>query len=80
MATATTRVEDALIVEVGKRHPEYSIILSEPPNEIYPYLLVRNEKSIVHTQIRLDKQQWSVAILDRIAKSAIRNIKRYETR
>ncbi len=74
MATAITSVENRLIIEVGKLHPEYTVSLWYLVNEMYPYIHVTNGKYEVNTQIRLAKHHWDVAVIDRLVTKSIKEI------
>jgi len=74
MATNTTSVENELVIMVGKLHPDYTIIVHQPVNEVYPYMRVANGKYEVNIQIRLAKHHWDVATLDRLVVKAIKQI------
>jgi len=74
MATATTSPDNYLVTQLGKLHPDYSISVFQPVNEVYPYLYVTNGRVGVNTQIRLAKNYWSVSVIDRLVVKAIKNI------
>lgn len=76
MATATTSAENQLVIMVGKLHPDYTVSVFQPVNEVYPYLHVFNGKYEVNTQIRLAKHHWDVPTLDRLATKSIKEIER----
>ena len=74
MATATTTPDQAMVVILGKLHADYTIILQQPVNEVYPYLIVTNGKVEVGIQIRLSRNYWDVVVLDRLVNKAIKSI------
>lgn len=74
MATNIQVPENKLVTELGKLHPDYTIALHQPFNEVFPYLHVLNGKYEVNTQIRLAKHLWTVKILDRLVKKSISKI------
>jgi len=74
MATATTSPDQELVVQLGKLHPDYTITIFTPVNEVYPYLHVTNGKVEVNTQIRLPKNYWDVNVINRLVTKSIANI------
>jgi len=80
MATAIMSEENYLVVELGKRHPDYRIMLiMHSPESVYPMLCVTNDDYVVNTRIFLAQNYWSVNILDRLVKKAIKQIGCTET-
>jgi hypothetical protein len=75
MATAYTSHENRLIIEVGKLHPDYIIMLiTDSPESVYPLLIVTNDKIQVGTRIFLAKHHWDIQVLDRLVVKAIKEI------
>ena len=74
MATSFVNPEQAIVIALGKLHPDYTISLHQPVNETYPYVRVTNGKQEVGIQIRLPKNHWSIKVLDRLVIKAIGTI------
>lgn len=80
MATATQNPESALVTALGILHPDYTVELVKPVNEVYPVLLVTNGKKYINTQIRLAENHWTVKVLDRLVEKMIKRIEATEVR
>lgn len=76
MATMSVRPEQALIVELGRLHPDYTISIFRLPSRQYPILNVRNDRYECNTEIRLAETHWTVAILDRLVIKAATSIEK----
>jgi len=76
MATATQSPDSYLIKQLGKLHPDYTISLWQPPDEVYPYISVTNGRQVTTIQIRLAKNYWTVPIIDRLVTKAIKQIEK----
>ena len=74
MATSIVTPENALITALGKLHPDYTISLIQPVNEVYPYIHVTNGKMEVGIQIRLARNHWDLKTIDRLVEKAVKQI------
>lgn len=80
MATVTQSPDQYLVTELGKLHPDYTIMLHTPVNEVYPYIRVTNGKVETSIQIRLAKNYWSVSVIDTVVVKAIKRIEKLSTK
>ena len=77
MATSTLAPNYWIVVELGKLHPDYSIIIeTRPVDRQYPTMTVFNEDKIVGIEIRLAEMYWDITTLDRLVVKAIKSIEK----
>lgn len=59
--------EQWLVIELGKRHPDFLVSIHRPVNETHPILHMYKDGYEMNTSIFLAENHWTLEILDHLA-------------